>query len=329
MGPGIRSRATVALVLVTAIWGSTFFLIKGAVAAYDPVDFLAIRFAIAALIMGALFHRRLRGLGRRAWRDGLVLGFVYGLAQVAQTWGLRITDASISGFVTGTYVIITPLLMWLLWRRPIGRGMWAAVILAFAGLAVLSLTGFSADAGALITLVSAIIYAVHIILLEKPSQRMDATALATIQIFGIALTCGILAIPGGIELPASGEVWGAILYTAVIAGIVTMTLQTWAQGHLSPTRTAVIMTLEPVFASTFAVLFSDESLTARLLLGGALILAAMVVGVLTDTPGEDPASGGPGTGAPRGAASAGDAPITEEADPPGRPPGRDAPEPAV
>jgi drug/metabolite transporter (DMT)-like permease len=278
--------ATLALVLVTAIWGSTFFLIKGAVSAFDPVDFLAIRFVLAAALMVALFHKKLRGLDARGWRDGLILGAVYGAAQVFQTWGLRMTDASISGFVTGTYVVITPILMWLVWRRTVSKGLWGAVGLAVIGLAVLSLTGFSVDVGALITLVSAIIYAVHIILLEKPSQRTDSIALATVQMIGIALTCLIVGLPGGIALPREPSIWLAIAYTAVLAGIVTLVLQTWAQRHLSPTRTAVIMTLEPVFASTFAVAFSDETLTLRIAVGGALILAAMFAGVFGDRTGE-------------------------------------------
>ncbi len=277
-----RGLATAALVLVTVVWGSTFFLIKGAVASFDPIDFLAIRFVIAAALMVVLFHRHLRGLPRRAWRDGLLLGVVYGLAQVAQTWGLRVTDASISGFVTGTYVIITPILMWAVWRRPVARGLWVAVALAFGGLAVLSLTGFSADVGALITLVSAVIYAVHIVLLEQPSRRIYPFALATVQMIGIAITCAVLALPGGVELPSDAGIWMAILYTSVVAGILTLVLQTWAQRHLSPTRTAVIMTLEPVFASLFAVALGTDSVTVRLLIGGGLILAAMVVGVATD-----------------------------------------------
>lgn len=277
-----RGLATAALVLVTVVWGSTFFLIKGAVAHVDPMDFLAIRFVIAAAIMLVLFHRHLRGLSRTVWRDGLLLGVVYGLAQVAQTWGLRVTDASISGFVTGTYVIITPILMWIVWRRPVARGLWISVVLAFGGLAVLSLSGFSADAGALITLVSAVIYAVHIVLLERPSQRTDPFALATVQMLGIAVTCAVLSLPGGVALPADRSIWMAILYTSVVAGILTLVLQTWAQRHLSPARTAVIMTLEPVFASAFAVVLGTESVTLRLLVGGGLVLAAMVVGVATD-----------------------------------------------
>ena len=99
-----RRAATAGLVLVTAIWGSTFFLIKGAVASHDPLDFLSVRFLIAAVIVALVFHRRLRRLGRREWLIGLGLGAVYGIAQVLQTWGLTMTDASVSGFITGTYV---------------------------------------------------------------------------------------------------------------------------------------------------------------------------------------------------------------------------------
>jgi drug/metabolite transporter (DMT)-like permease len=108
---------------------------------------------------------------------------------------------------------------------------------------------------------------------------MDAPALATVQLIGVAVTCAAFGAPDGVELPSDGGVWDAVLYTAIVAGIVTMALQTWAQRHLDPTRIVLLMTFEPVFASAFAIAFGGESLTWRLLVGGSMILGATLLGI--------------------------------------------------
>lgn len=272
--------ATLGILLVTAIWGSTFFVIKDAVSLVDPVDFLAVRFAIGAAVPAVIFLPRLRRLNAEQWRIGLALGGVYGLAQIAQTIGLQHTSASVSGFITGTYVVLTPILMWIAFRAKLNRATWVAVGLAVVGLAVLSLTGVGdTGIGEALTLVGATLYALHIILLDRWSRSMDAISLATVQLIAVALTCGFLGLPGGYQIPAEPTVWGALLYTAIVAGVVTMLLQTVAQRHLTPTRVALLMTFEPVFASGFAVAFGGESVTLRLLIGGALILLATLVGI--------------------------------------------------
>lgn len=273
--------AVAALVIVTMAWGSTFFVIKDALVEISTPDFLALRFTIAALSLVAVSWRRLLRLSWPQWRTGLALGALYGIAQLVQTEGLRHTNASVSGFITGTYVIITPLLLWLIFRRSVSPRTWVCVGLAATGLAVLSLTGLAAGGtGELLTLTGAALYALHIICLDRSTDRMDALSLTTLQLIGVAATCILVALPQTEgNLPDPGG-WGAILYTALVAGALTMLLQTWAQGHLSPTRVAVIMTLEPVFATVFAILLGGETLTGRLVVGGSLIMAATVIGVL-------------------------------------------------
>lgn len=272
--------ATLAIVVITAIWGSTFFVIKDAVSLIDPVDFLAVRFAIGSLIPALIFLPRLRRLTGRQWLTGLGIGAIYGAGQIVQTIGLQTTAASVSGFITGTYVVITPLVVWLAFRARPGRGVWLAVALAVAGLGVLSLNGVTGfGLGEWLTLAGAALYAVHIVVLDRHATSMDPVSLAVVQLIGVAVVCGVGGAPGGYQVPAVGSVWVAIGYTAILAGIVTMALQTWAQRHIPPTRTALLMTLEPVFASAFAVAFGGEHVTLRLILGGALILLATLVGV--------------------------------------------------
>jgi drug/metabolite transporter (DMT)-like permease len=267
--------ATLLLISVTAVWGSTFFLIRDLVAHVPSADFLAVRFAIAAVVMFAVFRRQTLALSRADLLTGLVLGGLYGAAQLLQTTGLEHTDASVSGFVTGTYVVLTPVFGALLLRDRIAGSTWVAVALATAGLAVLSLRGLAVGYGEALTLASAALYALHILGLGRFSRAHTATGLATVQAFVIAIVCFVAAVPDGVTLPADGGQWTSLLYMALVAGAGALWAQTWAQSHLPATRAAIVMTLEPVFAALFAVLAGGERLTARMLGGGALVLTAM------------------------------------------------------
>ncbi len=267
--------STLLLLLVTAVWGSTFFLIRDLVATVPPADFLTVRFAIAAVVMFAVFRRQTLALSRADLRLGVGLGVLYGLAQLLQTVGLQHTDASVSGFVTGTYVVLTPLLGALLLRDRIDAVTWVAVLLTTAGLAVLSLRGLSIGFGEGVTLASAVLYAGHIIVLGRWSTPSAAVGLATVQAGVIALVAAVGAVPGGVTLPAGGGQWASLLYMALVAGAGALWAQTWAQAHLTATRAAIVMAMEPVFAAFFAVLLGGESLTVRLLLGGGLVIASM------------------------------------------------------
>lgn len=281
-GPARASLvAAVLLVAVTAVWGSTFVMIKDVVRALPVVDFLAVRFVIAAVAMVVAFWRPLRRLHRDQVRRGLLLGVVYGLAQILQTFGLAHTSAAVSGFVTGMYVVLTPVLGAVLLRHRAPAATWVAVAMSTAGLALLALRGFAVGTGELLVLGSALLYALHIVALGAWSGGKDALGLATIQMVAIAVLCSLAALPGGVRLPASSGAWLAVLYTALLAGAGALIAQTWAQAHLTATRAAIIMTMEPVFAALFAVAVGGEHLTARMLGGGLLVLAAMYVVELT------------------------------------------------
>jgi drug/metabolite transporter (DMT)-like permease len=275
--PAARSRrvATLLLVSLTAIWGSTFFLIRNVVVEMSPGDFLAVRFTIAAVAVLAAFWRPLLALRRREIQVGVGLGVAYGVAQLMQTVGLAHTEATRSGFITGTYVVLTPVLTAFLLRERIPRSTWFAVLLATAGLATLSLNGFGFGFGETLTLIAAVFYALHIVGLGRYSSPASAAGLSVVQLVVIAVLSLVVAAPGGIELPHNASTWLSVLYMALMAGAVAIWAQTWAQSHLSATRAAIVMTLEPVFAAGFAVGLGGESLTARMLLGGAMVLAAM------------------------------------------------------
>ena len=272
---------TLALLAGTAAWGSTFFLIKDLLTEISVLDFLSIRFVIAAFVLVAVAPRSLMTLSREDVRHGVVLGLVYGIAQVLQTLGLEQTSASVSGFVTGMYVVATPLFAAVLLRERIGARVWFAVALSTIGLAFLSLQGLSISPGVALVFASAMLYAVHILGLGQWSSPGNALGLATLQMIVIAVVCTAVSAPNGLAVPQTGSGWWSLIYMAVVAGAGALLAQTWAQARVDPTRAAVIMVMEPVWAAGFAVALGGELVTVRLVVGGLAILAAIYLSELS------------------------------------------------
>ncbi|WP_242491743.1 DMT family transporter [Actinomyces minihominis] len=294
---------TLALTLMTAVWGSTFFLIKDLLQQVPPLDFLGSRFGLAAILVILFQFNRLRSAGRIEWVRGGLLAVLYSCGQLLQTIGLQYTDASISGFITGMYVVLTPILIWVLFGKKISAKVWIAVAMATGGLAFLSIQGnpFTGEGvpfriGELLTLASALFYALHIVFLGRWAHQSEPVTLGLIQIVGAGIILGAAALPGGVALPQTVGAWSSFLYMTIVAGLGAVVVQTWAQSRLNATTAAVIMTTEPVFAAAFAIAFGGEPMTSRLLLGGALVLTAMV---LVETGGTDdkPSSTPPDAGA--------------------------------
>lgn len=267
--------AIIGLLVITAIWGSTFPMLKGIVSRMPSADFLAVRFAIALVVVAALRPTAVLRLTRTEWLQGLTVGLAYGVAQLMQTIGLETTAASVSGFVTGMYVVFTPLLAAVVFRRRIAGWVWVAVALSAAGLGVLSLHGFSVSSGVFITLGGAFLYGVQIICLGSWSTSRNAWGLTVAQLIAVTVVCAVGAAPGGLEVPARTDDWLVLAYMAIAAGAAAMLIQTWAQAHIAPAKAAVTMTTEPVWAGVFAVLIGGEAFGWRLGLGGALVVAAM------------------------------------------------------
>jgi drug/metabolite transporter (DMT)-like permease len=268
---------TLALLGMTATWGSTFFLIKDLLDRVPVLDFLALRFAMASVALFLLAPRALGKLSPAARRHAVVLGLLYGVAQILQTTGLAHTPASVSGFITGMYVICTPLFAAALLKQRISALTWGAVVLAMSGLAVLTLSGLSVGFGEAITLVSALLYALHIVGLGAWSTAREAMGMTIIQLVVITLVCFVVTAPNGVVLPSTTGDWLSVVYMAVVPGALALAGQTWAQAHIAPTRSAIIMSMEPVFAAFFAILLGGEAMTLRIAVGGLMVLTAMLV----------------------------------------------------
>jgi drug/metabolite transporter (DMT)-like permease len=269
--------ASFALVGVTAVWGYSFLAVKDAIASMPVMDFLAWRFLAASVVMIALRPTCLRNVTRLELLRGVGLGTMLGLAYIAQTYGLRYTSVANSGFITGMFVVLTPVMSWILLRRKTNRTTWMVVALATVGLALLSLNGWAVGIGELLTLVCAVLFAIHIVGLGEWSSQYKPYAFTLLQIGAVAVISLIAAIHEGITVPPDPGVWEAVVITGVLATALAFLVQTWAQSLVSATRAAVVMTMEPVFAGLFAVIIVGDQLTGRTLGGAACILAAMFI----------------------------------------------------
>jgi drug/metabolite transporter (DMT)-like permease len=270
--------ALVALVAVTAVWGVTFVQVKDAVALYPLFAFLAVRFAIATGVLAVPALSRVRALGRDGAVGGLLLGLLLAAGYALQTAGLERTTVSSTGFITGMYVVLTPLLALAFLRARIGRPAWAGVALATTGLAMLSGIHAGSVGGDLLVLAAAAVYSLQIVLLERYAPRVDPLAFTFLEM--AAAFCGLLVVAvalGDLHLPHGWTVWGALIVTGVFASALGFLLQAWAQRRTSATRTALAFSLEPVWTAFFGYTLSGDRLGAVGWGGCAAIMAGIVL----------------------------------------------------
>jgi drug/metabolite transporter (DMT)-like permease len=210
-------------------------------------------------------------------KKGFILGLLLGGGYITQTIGLEMTTAAITGFVTGLYVVLTPLLAWLLLRETVERKVLIGVALATVGLGLISITGFSVEVGQLWVVLCALLFAAHIIGLGKWSPGLNTYALTVLQLGVVSLLSWAGALVDGYQAPPNGDVWFAILFTAVFATAIAFFVQTWAQSHMDASRVAIILTSEVVFAAAIAVMVGQEDLMLKTIIGGSLMIASMLV----------------------------------------------------
>ncbi len=274
------------LLLVTFFWGSTFILVKKAVAVTDVFSFLGIRFALAGLLLAAALGKRWRLADRRLLLRGALLAGVLYLSYAFQTVGLSLTSASNAGFITGLSVVMVPLFSAVLFRQAPPRRAAIGVAMAFAGLMLMTGAGSGGHLlGDALVLVCAVCVAAHILLTGRFAADSDPWLLAGAQLVALGLfgLAGMALAPQRRISFAPIVLW-ALIITVLFATIFAFVVQTSAQRVVSPTGTALIFTMEPVFAGLFAWLYGNERLSAAGMVGGALILAGMIVTELA--PGE-------------------------------------------
>ncbi len=271
-----------ALLTVAMAWGWAFVIMKDAIQRQSVNNFLFTRFVLGVVAMILIRPQVLKLVNKdlllRAGTAGIFLGFGY----IFQTLGLERTGAAITGFVTGLYIVLTPLFAWLFLKEKISRFVWICIAIATIGLGFLSIHGFSVGFGELLVFVSAIFYALHIISLSQWSSGRDPYAMTLVQLVMCAFLAGIASIPGGYSLPPDSGVWGVVVFTSIFATAIAFIIQTWAQAHMTSTKVAVILTMEVVFAAIFAIAFGGEVLTLQSAIGGILVVGAMYLIVIKE-----------------------------------------------
>lgn len=284
-----RLQADLALALCALIWGATFVVVKDALAFASVFSFNAVRFTLAAIVMGVVYARALRKSDWATLAAGALIGFFMFAGYALQTLGLKFTTPSKAAFITGAGVVMVPVLLAVFWRRRISRWAWTGAVAALAGLYFLTVprSGLSAlNVGDLLALGCAVMFAFHIILVAKYSPRHSVAALSFLQVATTAvltaLCLPVLAVTRW-ETPflhSSPSLVAAILITAVGATALCFSLQVWAQRYTSPTHTAILFSLEPVFAALTSLIVVHEHLSARVLAGAILVFIGILLAEL-------------------------------------------------
>jgi len=271
--------ADLGLVGICLIWGTTFAIVKTVVGDTNPATFIAVRFALAALVLGAMCLKKFRGVGREVWVAGFIAGVPMMVGFLTQTAGLPLTTASKAGFITGMHVVFTPILDWLVHRRRIALYQVLGICVAVAGLGLLSIETFGRfELGDVLVLACAFSFAVQIVVLSRFSPRYDGFVLSFTQMVSAALLAAAVAGPDLVQAAQfDAGMWGSIFYLAVMGTAVAYLIQTLAQRYTPPTRAALLMQLEPVFAAFFAWLLIGETMSLKHYAGAALILAGILV----------------------------------------------------
>lgn len=276
---GEKRRAELALIGITVIWGLTFTFTKKSLDELQPFVFLAYRFILAFLVMVPLCLPRMKKMNKETLGAGVLLGSLLVMSYAFQTFGLRSTTAGNAGFITGLFIVFTPLLAWVFLKQKQPPRAVLAVIVALTGLAFLSITPrFGISSGDLLVLFCAFTYSVHIIFFDGYTRKYDLALLVMVQMGTLAAGNVILAaIFESFVMPKSAYVWMSVIICGLFASALAFYVQGYAQKVLSPTRTSMVLIMEPVFSLVFGMMLLSERLSWRGWLGCGLIFLGMLI----------------------------------------------------
>ena len=267
---------------VAAIWGSAFLSMKGTLERLDVNSFLTWRFVIATLLLIAIRPSVLKRIDLPFFKKGVILGLFLSSGYIFQSFGLTLTTVSNTGFITGLYVVLTPVVAAVILRKNITLVEWFAVLVATLGLGLLSFNGVKFGIGEFLVLISALLFAFHIVGLGEWSKGLDTYALTVLQLGTCAVVTFLASFKSGFKAPPDSGVWWSIIYTAIFATALAFIVQTWAQSFIAPSTVGVILAAEVVFAAGFGIWLLNEPVTLRIALGGLLVLASMYLIILLD-----------------------------------------------
>ncbi|NDA88735.1 MAG: DMT family transporter [Actinobacteria bacterium] len=249
------------LLATTAVWGGAFLIMKDSLLRQDVYSFLASRFILAAAFMFIYKPKSLTGLDRKFVKRAVLIGLLLCSGFIFQTFGLTQTTVSNTGFITGLYLVFTPLISWLLLKREIFKVQWLAVLIATIGLYFISFNGITVGIGEILVLISALLFAGQIVALGEWSDGENTYALTLIQILVSAVIFFALSLKDGFQLPPDNAVWSAVFYTAFFATFLGFLIQTKAQSVMSATVAGVLLAMETPFALFFGLYFDNDPIT--------------------------------------------------------------------
>ncbi len=269
-----------ALFGATLFWGTSFVILKNALDSLGTLWILAMRFTIAALLLALFTNRRLRGLSRNSLIGSALIGLCLVSAYIVQTYGLKYTTPGKNAFLTVTYCVLVPFLVWVFYKRKPTAANLLAALLCITGIGFITLSGEggSLNRGDILTLFSGFFYALQIILIEHYLGDCDALPMSTIEFATAAIVCWIGALlfePTPESIPVS--LWGSILYMGAVCTALCFFLQTWGIKATPSSTAAVILTFEAVFGAVFSVLFYHEVMTLKLFIGFLLVFLAVLL----------------------------------------------------
>ena len=271
------------LLATTAVWGGAFLVMKDSLVRQDVYSFLASRFILAAAFMFIYKPKSLTGLDRKFVKRAVLIGLLLCSGFIFQTFGLTQTTVSNTGFITGLYLVFTPLISWILLKREIFKVQWLAVLVATIGLYFISFNGISFGIGEILVLISALLFAGQIVALGEWSDGENTYALTLIQILVSAVIFFALSLKDGFQLPPDNGVWSAVFYTAFFATFLGFLIQVKAQSVMSATVAGVLLAMETPFALFFGLYFDNDPITLRIISGGTLVLIAMALVIWSDS----------------------------------------------
>ena len=280
----MKSKLTlyIAMISIAAVWGSSFVVMKDSLERQNVFSFLSSRFILAALLMVMYKPGVFRGLTRKFIYRGIIAGILLGGGYIFQTYGLTKTTVSNTGFITGLYLVFTPLISLIILKRHVLKIQWLAVVIATIGLFFISYNGVTIGLGEILVLISAFIYGAHFVALGEWSDGKNTYALTFIQVVTVAALTSIFAFKDGFQVAPDSTVWLAILYTAFFATFLGFLIQTKAQSVMSATVASVLLATETPFAVFFGLYFHSDPLTLRIITGGSLVMAAMALVIWSD-----------------------------------------------
>ena len=273
------------LLTAALIWGTSFFVLKNTLDSVPVCGLLAVRFTVGFALLSVIFWKKWRLLNRRLMAHGVLCGVLLGSAYIVQTLGLIETTPGKNAFLTAVYCVLTPFVSWIVFRKSPKARNWIAAIMCLTGIGFVSLDGdLTVSTGEALTLLSGLLYALHIVAVNHYGKQEDAVLLTILQFGTTAVMTWSLSFatetwPG--MVPA--ESWFALAYLAVFCTTIAMLLQNVGESLTTASSAAILLSFESVFGAFFSVIYTGEQITIRLLFGFTMIFAAVLVSELHST----------------------------------------------